>query len=114
GVIAQTQANPIERGPAELRQRALVIAAGIDERDDADGFGNLDGGFQVEHQTLSPADRYVAVVERSGHLIAIRPDRSAAAGIYPLVGWKGRQRGAGERAERELAGEDRTFLGTQP
>src|SRR6266446_1811272 len=50
-VVAQTQAYPVEKGAAELRHGALVIAARIDERNDADGVGDLDSGFQVERQT---------------------------------------------------------------
>src|SRR4029077_11722322 len=50
-IVAQTQPHPIEKGAAELRHGALVIAASIDERDDADGVGDLDPGFQVERQT---------------------------------------------------------------
>ena len=48
-VIARPYAYAVKQRAAELRHRALVIAAGINKRNDADRFGDLDAGFQVEH-----------------------------------------------------------------
>src|SRR6516165_3403898 len=67
GVVARTQAYAIKQGAAELRHRALVIAAGINERDDADGFGDLDAGFKIEHQARPSADRNIVGGEWSRH-----------------------------------------------
>src|SRR5215471_6813226 len=104
GVIACTETDAIKQRAAELRRRALVVAAGIEERNDADRFRDFDAGLQVEHQARLPADRLVVWGERSGQLPAIGTDRSAAAGINPLVGGKLRQWRAVERAKRQFAG----------
>src|SRR5215813_774806 len=45
GVIARARAYAVKRRAAKLRQRVLIIAARIDEGDDAYCFGNLDAGL---------------------------------------------------------------------
>src|SRR5258707_6873512 len=59
-VVAQTETDTVEKCAAELRHGALVIAAGIDKRDDTDVFGHLNPCFEIEHQARSAADRLVA------------------------------------------------------
>src|ERR1700740_1693249 len=57
GVIARPYAYAVKQRAAELRHRAIVIAAGINKGTDTDLLGDLDAGFKVEHQARPPADR---------------------------------------------------------
>src|SRR5437764_6631995 len=101
-----SRARGRRKAGGQAEARCSVEAANIDERDNADRFGDLDASLQAQLQAGFATDRVVVGVERSGFLICVCTDRAAAAGIDALVGGKLSKRSALDRGNRREASDD--------